>query len=261
MASAKEYIETLAQAAGFDDTIKAGLLKAVENDKFAKGLEEGVMLRSDYSRQSDALKTEKQSTANYYQQLVTWKAEQDQLYAGLQQPTIQQSVNGEYLTKKDFEAMQAEYKKELDRREQVNISLLKDGMRLASQHAVEFHEPLDTEALAKIAVDKNMSLRQAYDEMVGGRRKEQADAAAKERDKRIADQAVREFASQHQIPVDSSPRESGYGRPSYDGQSKVVGDYDGAKQLGRLNNAQSSSLRQAFVEEWNKAEAGTSSST
>src|SRR5438132_3346164 len=157
----KQYLEQLAQTAGFSDEEKAGLLKAVANEKFAKGLGDDVLRQQDYSRNMDALKTEKQKTTDYYGQLLSWKAEQDRLYAeSIGQPVVQ---TGDYLTKKDLDALEKKYQDEFTRREQVQIALLKDGMRLASQHAVEFKEPLDTEVLAKIAVDKNISLRAAYE--------------------------------------------------------------------------------------------------
>src|SRR6266700_3168531 len=160
----KEYLEQLAQTAGFSDEEKAGLLKAVANEKFAKGLGDDVLRQQDYSRNMDALKTEKQKTTDYYGQLLSWKAEQDRLYA--ESLNVNGNGNGaqnaEYLTKKDLEAQDKRYQEELNRREQVQIALLKDGMHLASRHVYEFKEPLDAEALAKLAVDKNISLKAAY---------------------------------------------------------------------------------------------------
>ena len=256
MANAKEYIEQLAQTAGLSDEDKANMLKAVTtNEKFSKGLEEGVMLRSDYSRNLDQLKAKEKTTGDYYQTLVTWKAEQDRLLAeAMGTGNGNGNVTGEYLTKKDLEVLDKKYQNELNRREQVQISLLKDGMRLASQHAVDFKEPLDTEALAKLAVEKNISLRAAYDEYVGPRRAELQAQSFAEKLKQAKEEGAREFASTHQIPIDTTPRESQYGRLSFNPPEKsVVPDYQ--PNTGRLSTTGERTLRDGFIDEWNKAGA------
>ena len=63
--NAREYAEQLAQAAGLSQEEKDSFLKVVSNEKLAKSLEEGVMLRSDYSRQSDKLKQETDKASKY----------------------------------------------------------------------------------------------------------------------------------------------------------------------------------------------------
>src|ERR1035441_4457795 len=92
----KQYIEQLAQAAGLSDEEKAEILKVTSNEKFAKALGDDVLRQQDYSRNMDALKADQTKTATYYQSLVTWKAEQDQILAaalaanGNQPQTVQQ---------------------------------------------------------------------------------------------------------------------------------------------------------------------------
>ena len=260
--NAKEYIEQLAQSSGLTQEVKDSMLKAVaENEKFAKGLEENVMLRSDYSRNLNALDAEKKKTTDYYSQLLNWKAEQDRLYA--------ESVNGngngngdqhaEYLTKKDMEALEKRNQEELNRREQVQIALLKDGMHLASRHVYEFKEPLDAEALAKLAVDKNISLKQAYDEMVAPRRTEFSTAVRAAEIAKAREEGAREFASKHKIPVDSAAREPEFARLSFTRDPKDAGIDDYVPNSGRLSPASENKLRSSFAEDYVRANSSSTS--
>lgn len=253
--NAREYVEQLAQQSGMSEEDKSALLKAVSNEKAAKALEEGVMLRSDYSRQSDAVAAEKQKAATYYQSLIDWKAEQERLLAeatrGNGQP-LAQPVNGEYLTKKELEALDKKYQEELNRREQVQIGLLEVGMQLATSHAVEFKEPLDTASLRKIAVDKQLSLKDAYNEMVGERRKAAAEAAEKTRLENMRAEITKEVLSKHHLPVDGTPREH---HLLLDRDTKKQAGIEYESNSGTLSQAAERQLRDNFVDEWNKAGA------
>ena len=144
----KEYLEQLAQTAGLTEEQKAGILKvATENEKFVKGLEEGVMLRSDYSRAQDALTKDKQKWSDHYQATLQWKAQEEQRLADLDAQVkayeaaygkdpdnggegkgkLMTTVQGDFVSKKDWEA-------EMAKRDQQYVSLLKDGMALTSRH-------------------------------------------------------------------------------------------------------------------------------
>src|SRR6266568_8000373 len=131
----KQYLEELYKAAGVsDDTVKQAVSSFFANEAVSKRVGDDILRQQDYSRGMDALKAKEKQTTDYYSQLLNWKAEQDRLYA--------ESLNGngnnngaqnaEYLTKKDLEAQDKRYQDELNRREQVQIALLKDGMHLAS---------------------------------------------------------------------------------------------------------------------------------
>jgi len=135
--------------------------------------------------------------------------------------------------------------------------LLKTGMSLASQHAVEFKERLDVDALEKIAVDKKVSLQQAYDEYVAPRRATQSEAQFKAKLDEARAEGAREFASKHKIPVDTQPREY---HPLLDRDpKKQVGADDYVAGSGRLSPVAEKSLRDNFVETWNQPVAHTSS--
>jgi hypothetical protein len=229
--------------------MKQAVTNFFTNDVVAKRLGDDILRQSDYSRNMDQLKKEKESTANYYNELVRWKAEQDAAYAGLQ-PVVQQP-SGDYLTKAQLEDFRKELATANQQREQQFIAITKQMGRLASRHANQFHEELDTDALEKIVAEKNVPLDRAYDLMVADRVKQQQEADFQARIKREREEAVREFASTRQIPVDASPRESGYGRLNLTNQSQTAAEV--VPHEGRLTPAGYNTLKNSFVEEWSKS--------
>jgi len=256
--SAKEYYEGILKQAGVSDAKRQALITALEDEDVSKALanEQVVprMRHDEFSREMDKVRKDKEE---YYARMLQWKNEQDALYAQVQPTNVQPPVNPDYMTKKDLEALEKKYQAELERQSNIQVDLLGIGMELASDYAVTYKKRLDTNALKQIAIEKKLSLRDAYAEMTRADRETQQAAQRKaEIDQARAD-AVREFASTHQIPIDSTPREAGYGRATFDGQSKAVADYDSLKQQGRLSNQQNVNLRNAFVEEWNKSDAGS----
>lgn len=253
-----DYLEQLAQTKGLSADDKAALLKIVGgNADFAKGLEEGTMLRSDYSRAQDALKKQKDETTAYYNQLLTWKGEQDAAYAAALAGSNGNGngnggfVNGEYISKKDFEEFQKKQAEAAAQREANFITISKKVGRLASRHAAKFGEELDTDALEKVVVEQKVDLDRAYDLMVADRLKAQQDASFAERIKREREEAVREFASTRNLPVDSAPRDSSMGRLNFAPDQTMAAEV--VPHEGRLTPRGAQQLRQSFIEEWNKA--------
>jgi hypothetical protein len=249
----KAYLDELFKAAGasMDDSAKQAVTNFFNQDAVAKHVESGQLRQSDYSRNMDALAAEKKRTVDYYQQLVTWKADQDALYAG--QSAQSSAVAPDSLTRKDLEALEKKFSDAAKQQEANYVSALKMMGRLSSQHAVEFKEPLDTDALEKIVIEKQLPLQQAYAQMIEPRRKaaQEADFTAKLAAAKV--EGAREFASTHHIPVDTAPRESEYGRLGFDGRTEqpVVTDYE--KNTGRLSPQATRALRDNFVKNWEEA--------
>ena len=254
----KQYIEQLAQAAGLSDEEKADILKVTSNEKFAKALGDDVLRQQDYSRNMDALKADQTKTATYYQSLVTWKAEHDQILAaalaanGQQPQTVQQ-------VQPDLTAYEKKWEEKLAQRDGQMIGLLKTGMSLASRHAVEFKEALDVDAIEKIAVDKKLSLQQAYDDYVAPRRLVTSDELRKTEIAKAREEGAREFASKHKIPVDTQPREH---HVIFDRDpKKQVGADDYVPNSGQLSPQSTRALRDNFVEAWESVPASNTSGT
>lgn len=251
----KQYIDQLAQTAGLTQEEKDAILKVASNEKFSKALGDDILRQQDYSRQSDALRADRQKWEGFYKENLTWRAAEEARVAQILAEAngnrqVIEPVQGDFLSKKDFEA---ELTKQNQQRDAQVVNLLKDGMFLASQHAVEFKEALDTEALAKIATEKGMTLRAAYAELVGSRRAELATAHHKAELETAKAEAVRDYAAKHHIPVDTQPKEY-----------HVMFDRDPAKQVeytantGRLSSTAERTLRSNFVDSWNEAGAKTS---
>jgi hypothetical protein len=251
----KQYIEQLAQAAGLSDEEKAGILKVASNDKFAKSLSDDILRQQDYSRNMDAIKAQEKKNADYYAQLVAWEQQEQARIAAALAGNGGQVVNGEYITKKELDELDNRYKKQALQQEQSFITIAKEMGRLSSQHAVEFREALDVDALEKIAIEKQLPLRQAYTEMVAARRAEASTASRQAEIEKAKQDAVREYASTHHIPLDTTPRESEYGRLTFDKapDKSAVPDYQ--PNTGRLSPQGERTLREGFVESWNKAGA------
>lgn len=259
--NAKEYLAQLAQAAELTQEERDAILKVADKEKFAKGLEEGVLMRSDYSRNMDALKAEKAKAeaewgkaTNYYAQLLEYKANLD---AGVlaAQPGVQPGVqpvqpgiqpNGDFISKKDFDAMKQQM-------EGSYINLLKAGLSLVDRHRMEFPtEPLDLNALEKTAVEKKISLDQAYGEWAGPKRAEKSKLDLEARLKQAKEEGAREFASTHKIPMVDAQREFHpiFDRAGAQGQAET--------KDGRLTPAGERALRDSFVEAWNSGGTNTS---
>lgn len=255
--TAKEYLTQLAQAAELTQEERDAILKVADKEKFAKGLEEGVMMRSDYSRNLDALRADKQKAeaewtkaTAYYQSLLDYKAQTDALLAGQPQPqpVVQPGIqpNGEYISKKDFEKMQQQM-------EGSYINLLKAGLSLVDRHRMEFPtEPLDLNALEKTAVEKKVSLQQAYDEWAGPKRAEKSKLDLEARIKAAREEGAKEFATTHKIPMVDAQREFHpiFDRAGAQGQAET--------KDGRLTPVGERTLRDSFVEAWNTGGTNTS---
>src|SRR5215831_1044181 len=171
----KAYVEELLKAAGTsDEATRQAVTTLFGNEAVAKYVEGGQMRQSDYSRNMDKLAAESKRNTDYYNQLVTWKAEQDAAYAGLQpDPYAQRQTvaQGDYISKKDFEKWQGELNAANQQREANFITITKKVGRLSSRHANEFHEELDTDKLEQVVKEHNVDLDRAYYLMVADRRK------------------------------------------------------------------------------------------
>jgi len=267
----KQYIEQLAQTAGLSQEEKDNILKVAANEKFSKALADDVLRQADYSRSMDALKADKDKWTKFYSENLTWKQNNERVlsdyetrlaayeaqYGQINNNQTIQTVNQDFLTRKDFEA---EWAKRSAQSDAAHISLTKAMGRLASQHVLEFKEALDTDALEKVCVDKNLPLQQAYEEMVGPRRAEYRSVAHKAEIAKAVEEGVRDFASKNKIPVDSKGRESYHVMFDRD-PSKQVGVQDYVPNSGQLSNTATRQLRDNFVEAWNSAPASETSGT
>jgi choline dehydrogenase-like flavoprotein len=265
----KKYFEELMESAGVsDETAKQAILNFASNEKVSKRLSDDVLRQQDYSRNMDALTAEKNKWGNWYQEALTTfnknerameqtlreKAAYEAMYGPLngqqtvQQPVIQ-PVQQDFISKKDFEA-------ELTRREQQTLGLFQKGLNISTRHLYEFKEPLDTDALVKSAVEKQIPLEQAYEQMVAPRRTELAQKKYADDLAKAREDGARDFASKHKLPVDNRAREP---HILLDRPEKPVVEY--TQNSGVLSGQARRTLRDNFAADWNKAESPETSGT
>lgn len=211
--SPKEYFEQLCKEAGMDDTSTAALVAAASNEKLSPKLSGLIKTaQDDYSAQLGRVKALEAditkwkewggNTTSQYQTLAT---ELQKAKADLASITNDPNPNSnldltKYLTKDDLTAVA----KEMGER---YAKAIKSTGRIASRHAARYSEELDTEAVDKLAGELGLSLEAAYDKWIEPREKEKNEKALNERIQRERKEAVEDWASRHQLPVDPGPVE------------------------------------------------------
>lgn len=196
----------------------------IKDEKVSAKLKEGVLARADYSSNMDALRAERetfaQEVADARNKISGWQkwygevsqavaTTQDELKAykeayGDLDSTAQRRVAREAgFTKEEFEKRLQD---EINKRDVANLKFADDLTDIKLDYRDRFKEPLDTEAVYKVAGERGTDLKTAYESFISERVKAQDAEALKERIKKERDDAVREYASQHNLPVvDSRP--------------------------------------------------------
>lgn len=216
MATLQEYLDSLAQTAGLDEEAKAGLKKALGNQKFAEELDKGVKRQSDYSRNMDELKAEKLKVETQIGQWREWyntavandAAREEELQRLRAAGGGGGNNNGGGGNGGGAGAGAGYSKKELDdllagERGRL-ISVTKDMGRIASRHAAKFGEELDVDAVEKIALEKGLTVVKAYDEYISPRVKELNDKAFEEKLKLAREEGLKEGLSKRDLPNEGS---------------------------------------------------------
>lgn len=262
----QQYLDELLAEAGVaaDDPRRQAITEVfIGNEKAKKKWSGDVMRQSDYSRAQDQLRVDKEKTAKYYQDLVTWNATQEQAYkdalaaAGGQQQQVIQQVQPDELVK-----LRKEFETRLTESDGKYVTILEQAMEIASSHPLEFKESLTPERigeLKKISAERNVSLRQAYNEWVTPRRSETSAAQRKTELDNARAEGARDALSKHHIPTDAKP-------PEY----RVLLDRDPKKQVGADDYVANSGvktpqmerqLKENFAAAWDSAQSTTSSTT
>ncbi|KKK74908.1 hypothetical protein LCGC14_2879050 [marine sediment metagenome] len=208
-----EYINTLAQEGGWDEDSKKAVLKAIgENPKAAEMFKRDVMARQDYSRDKDALKTDRDAfevtQATHKENEVKWlkfheelKAiEAQQQAAGGGDPIDpadpQANPDDRPLTRKEMQA-------ELTQRDNAYVSLLETTVVIQNTHQATFGEALPVTEVKKFAAENQLPLQQAYDKFIAPRlaKKQEDDLVAS--NKASYEEGVLKGRSEQQSPPDA----------------------------------------------------------
>lgn len=194
----------------------------IKDDKVSAKLKEGVLARADYSSAMDSLRTERESFATEVAEArqkisgwQTWYGETSTQVATMQDKLKQyETAYGEIEpegTKRAAARMgvsKEELEKALDTKmNQRDLAALKfadDLTDIKMDFRDRFKEKLDTEAVYKVAGERGVDLKTAYDLHIATRVEEARTKDIDERIKKERLEAVTEYASKHNLPVGPS---------------------------------------------------------
>ncbi len=192
----------------------------LKDDKVSSKLREGVLARADYSANMDTLRAERESFATEVQEART-KIQGWQNWYG--EATNEMATTQERL--KQYEQAYGPIESGADRREAAKTlgiskedvnTLLEDRMNqrdiaalkfaddltdVKIDHLGRFKERLDTTAVFEIAGKQGVDLKTAYNLHIADRVEEMRTKDVEERIKQASEDAVRDYASKHNLPV------------------------------------------------------------
>lgn len=237
-----KYLEKLAQKLPEDQ--RDAFLKASAADAVAEEMAAAMKRQDEFSRESDELRAQRTAFEAKQKEVQDWYArampeftqsvearkqaelERDQARQAAQKyaetygqldgvPPVTVS-NPAGVTKADLdraltEMRQAVQKAQTDAFEQ-SAGLLTTFTPIAIRHFKEFGEVLDpAQFLTKakeLAAKPVTPFERAYEALTNDRRLTATEEATKKREQQLKDEAVRDYLSTHNIPVDSRPKES-----------------------------------------------------
>jgi hypothetical protein len=219
----KDYLVAEMKEAGMsDDAVIAALDKIAANDKLSRKLNGIVKTATeDYNAQVGRVQTLQQrneylekewypkADAEYKQLSTEYQKALAELQKAQATGLPPEFDPTQYMTKADWEANVQSLGMRLG-------SVVKDIGRLASKHAVDYHEALDTEALDKVAVDMAKArglqpgaipISDAYEEYIKPRKAAAETEARKKWEAETRAQIERDLRSANNLPATPVPQE------------------------------------------------------
>ncbi len=237
---AKQFLTELAQQAGIAVTDLAPVLKVLDNPQLAKALGDSVERQSDYSRNMDRVKAAETALKNNQEE---WKKWHDGNVAYVKELETKVGVtrtdpanpNPTVTSPADFEK---KLKEATDRNLALSVNITKAALRVQDDYRSRFGKALDLDALEKFALDKNLTIENAYKEMIAPDIKVQEEAAQKKAIEDGIKAGVSAELSKHNLPIDTAAADAGGVSPFYAPRSD--------KPLGEGERAR------GFAETWNQ---------
>lgn len=206
--------QALAEAGLTDEQVTSALGKLYSNEKLSPKLNALVKTATeDYNAQLGRVKAAEDKVAQYnrwYEEAKTSVASKQKEYEdALAMLTNTNNVsNGNAAFDESKYLPKADILKLMEERDARWGAVIKDGLAVATRHAVEFKEPLDVEALGKLAQEKGIGISEAYEQMVRPRlEKMQQEKHAAEL-KAAKEEGYKDALSRHKLPVDPTPAET-----------------------------------------------------
>ena len=260
---AKQHFQKLAQESGLSKEETETVLKAMENEKFRSTVSNGYKRQEDYSRDMDSVRAEKQRLKDWYekeelpkyqryQQSIERLERYQQEYGDIDDSQGLNNgrngngnggrVNGNggaadgYMRKEDVSKYVEE---QLKQRDGAYVGLTKTAVKIGHDYARRFNEVLDVDAVEEIALKRGLSLDQAYKEFIAPKEQAAMEARHKEEIEKAKAEAVRDYQSRHQLPVDTKPREA---HPFWDRKPL---------ETGKTEAQADANSRDEFMKGWN----------
>lgn len=222
---AKEYFQSLAQEQKLSKDETATFLKVLENEKIAEDMGLSLLRHDEFSRNMDAHKKDvdefgktKEEWKGWYADFLAAKRADGDKFADYDQIKAENaSYQKEYGdldgTHKDtppaFDASKfisrEQLAKELATRDGYTTTVIKKANQLSMNHFQEFGKPLDMDALEKTAVEGNVSLDEAYSQIVTPARTEVSKVAGEKAVKEAYEKGRQDTMTKHKLPTDDKP--------------------------------------------------------
>ena len=214
MQSYKQYMtEALTEAGLTDEQVTSAIEKMASNEKLSSKLNKLVQTATeDYTAQLGRVKTAEQEVQKHKDWYQTANAQYQKMDSDYRAALAELEAykNGgappafdekKYMPKDDVVALLKSQSAQFG-------EALKDGIDVLGRHIMTYREPLDVQAIAKAAGERNITIRQAYDEWIGPRESERRKNEIEEMKKQAREEGYKDALSRHRLPVDPTPTET-----------------------------------------------------
>jgi hypothetical protein len=258
----RAYWQEIATKNGLDAETISSMDAALGNEAVAKAFRQAFVTVSDHHSTLDSMKTEyesQQAKVNEWynnQALPAYQAnltgiEQLRKYEALYGPIDPDSVTRSDARELGFNS-KAELDKYLDDRFRAEragyISLSKTLPKMSVDYYNRFHKVLDPDEVEKVSVAKGLPPDLAYKAYIEPEVEAQRQADFEAKIKEAEERGARSVASRHNLPIDSTPKESS---PFFDREATP------AKPMSEIEEDRAS--RAAFLDGWNTYAADVAS--
>lgn len=222
---AKEYLESLAQEHKLSGDEKGVLLKVLENEKIAEDMGLSFLRHDEFSRSMDGLKKDQEAFGKTKEEWKGWyadflaakKADGDKFadYDQLKADNVAYQKEYGNLDGASKETppvidaskfvSQEQLNKALATRDGYTTTVIKKAVGLGINHLQEFGKPLNMDALEKAAVEGNVSLDEAYNQLVAPARAEVSKAAGEKAVTEAYEKGRQDTMTEHKLPTDDKP--------------------------------------------------------
>lgn len=170
-------------------------------------LQRGYSRQSDYSRNMDALRREREEfeavVAEANANIEGWQQWYEEKQQEIESMGNRHGVEDQVplgVSREDFEA-------ELARRDQLAIAYADMLTDIKLEHRTKFNERLDTGAVVKLAMEQRVPLNVAYEQYIRPREDERRKKDMEDQLAKAREEGAREYATKHRLPIASGPVE------------------------------------------------------